>query len=388
MHDVIVIGAGPSGLNTAQRLAGEGLRVMVLEKKKEVGKHIVCTGIVGADAFREFDLADDSIMTEIKSVKMVSPFKSSFSYGQSNPMAYVVEREKFDKNLAVLAQSKGAEINFNCQVMDIDINKNYAEIVTKGKNNSHSKYRSKLVLVATGVDHSLNKKIDLGYSTDFLNGAQTELESPLIDKTTIFVGKNIAPGGFAWAVPLGEKKAKVGLLTKGDPKSHFKNFHKFLFASEINSLDTLKIQYKAIAQGLATKTYRDRALTIGEAAGQVKTTTGGGIYFGLMCSKIASNIILKAFEKNSFTSNTLSEYEKLWKKAIQKEIVLGYYARKMYEKMNDSQIEKMFEIANTDGLIPLIKEKGDFNWHSELIFAILKRTPFLKILKHPPHVTD
>jgi len=120
---------------------------------------------------------------------------------------------------------------------------------------------------------------------------------------------------------------------------------------------------------------------LGEAAGQVKTTTGGGIYFGLLCSEIAARVVLSRFEKGDFQAAALSEYERLWKKAIKKEILLGYYARKIYGKMNNAQIEKIFQIARNDGIIPLMREKGNFDWHSNLILEVMKRIAWKKIIK-------
>ena len=141
------------------------------------------------------------------------------------------------------------------------------------------------------------------------------------------------------------------------------------------------MQFKAIAQGLTTKTYGERILAVGEAAGQIKTTTGGGIFFGLHCSEIAANVILERIRKDTFKSSDLSEYEKSWKRSIQKEILIGYYARKLCGKMSDSQIERMFQIAKTDGIFPLIREKGNFDWQSDLILSLFKRTPFLKFIQ-------
>ena len=137
-----------------------------------------------------------------------------------------------------------------------------------------------------------------------------------------------------------------------------------------------KIQSKPIAQGLLSKTYGDRVLAVGEAAGQVKTTTGGGIFFGLLCSDFAAEVLGARIRENHLSSHGLFEYEKLWKNAIQKEILVGYYTRKICERLSDSQIESMFQIAKSDGVLPLIKKKGNFDWQSEVILALAKRAPF------------
>jgi flavin-dependent dehydrogenase len=129
-----------------------------------------------------------------------------------------------------------------------------------------------------------------------------------------------------------------------------------------------------------SKTYGERVLAIGEAAGQVKTTTGGGIYFGLLCSEIASRVILKRFQEGIFSEGRMAEYEKSWKKALQKEIRIGYYARKLCAKLSDSQIESLFRVIQTDGFLPLVRERGNFDWHSDLLVLLMKRLPLWQLL--------
>jgi len=380
MYDLIVIGGGPSGLNAARKLAEKGLDVVVLERKSEIGIHSICTGIVGKKVFKEFDLSKESILKDIKKVNMISPYSTQVTYQHPIAFANVVDREKFDKYLADVAQSSGVEIRLENHVLDISVNNNCVEVQAKIKSKYLQKYSAKVAIVATGIDYKLNDKLGLGYPKDFLYGIQAEFETDNFNSTTILVGNNIAPGAFAWVVPVGEKVVRVGLVTEEDPNIYFQNLMESLNLTSKEKLDKNHIQFRPIAQGLVSKTYGERVLSVGEASGQVKTTSGGGIYFGLLCSNIASKVVLNRFEEGSFSARDLAVYEKLWKKAIQKEILIGYYARKIYGKLSDFQIERMFQIAQNDGVIPLIREKGNFDWHSELILALMRRMPLFKIL--------
>ena len=375
MYDVAVIGGGPSGLKTAGNLAEAGLDVAVLERKGEIGGDVICSGIVGEEAFNEFDLAADSILTEINRARIVSPWGSVLTYRHPGTFAYVVARDRFDRYLAGRAEDRGAAIKLDRRVVDISVNERSVEVLTETGGKKARKYRARCAVIATGVDSNLNKKLGLGHPKNFLIGVQADLEMEGVDCTTVFVGKSIAPGAFAWAVPLNKGLVRVGLMTAQAPERYFNRFMERFYPEQLPGLDKDRVRIKPIAQGLVSGSYGDRVLVVGEAAGQVKTTTGGGIYFGLLCSEIASGVILDCFRGGDLNSRSLARYEKLWKKRLQREILIGYYARNNYGKLSDIQIEKLFQIAQSDGLIPLIQNKGNFDWQSELIISLIKRIP-------------
>jgi flavin-dependent dehydrogenase len=101
----------------------------------------------------------------------------------------------------------------------------------------------------------------------------------------------------------------------------------------------------------------------------------------LLSSGIAAGVVKKRFEQGCFSRDALGEYERLWKNNIKNEILVGYFVRKFCSKFNDNQIETMFRIAQNDGVIPLIRKKGDFDWHKGLVLSLLKKIPFAEIIK-------
>lgn len=375
-YDVLVVGGGPSGLNTARILARDGFRVAVLERKRRIGDNVICTGIIGKEIFNKFELKTDSVLKELSEIHLISPFRTTLTYNHPFSFAYVVDRKKFDRNLSLDAGRKGAEIYTGHDVNDIVVNAGGVEVYASTAEKLY-RYDAKMVVLATGIDVRLSKKLGLGYPRRFMNGIQAEvcIENDLIP--SILVGRNIAPGAFAWIVPADKKKIRIGLLTEEDPKIYFNNLIQEFYPSLQNKLRNNKIPVKVIAQGLQTGSFQDRVLVVGEAAGQVKTTTGGGVSFGLFCSNIAAQVIKKQFDSGDFSSRYLSEYERLWRRSIQRELRVGYFTRKICSKLTDEETEQLFQLARSNGVFPLIKKMGDFDWHSDLILALLKKAPVL-----------
>jgi len=145
----------------------------------------------------------------------------------------------------------------------------------------------------------------------------------------------------------------------------------------------VEIRQKTIPVGTLTRSYRDRILVIGDAAGQVKPTTGGGIYFGHLGARIAAEVLDEALSSDNLTATQLSCYQKQWKAKMGKELFLGYRARQAYIKLRDSQIEGIFSVLDSSGTAESLLNSGNFSfdWHSGLILASLKRSSAYPLLK-------
>jgi digeranylgeranylglycerophospholipid reductase len=378
--DVLVIGGGPSGLRVAARLASAGLVVRVFEKKPAVGGNVVCTGIIGRDVFERFGLDARAVVREIRDVRLVSPFGTVLEYSHPAPFACVVDREKFDGNLAASAESAGAVLSTGCRVDHISIGPHEVRAVVRARGGGFVQHSAAVAVIASGVDAALQKRAGLSSPRDFLMGAQAEIPASGPDVTTVFFGRNVAPGAFAWSVPAGAT-TRVGLLTGRDPKAYLQRLLEAGLAPREQTMPAPAVRTKAVAQGLLARTAGERVLSVGEAAGQMKTTTGGGISFGLLCADIASEEILECFHNSRFGPGALARYETRWRSAIQKEIVVGAQARRLCARLSDRQVEGLFHLARTDGIMPIIREKADFDAHSGLLLALLRRLSFMTVFR-------
>jgi digeranylgeranylglycerophospholipid reductase len=130
------------------------------------------------------------------------------------------------------------------------------------------------------------------------------------------------------------------------------------------------------------RTYGDRLLIVGDAAGQVKPTTGGGIYYGLLCADIAANTLHQALESDALSAMSLSSYEREWKQRLGRELKIGYWTRKLYERLNDGQVDKLFDIMQSNSIAEALlkEEKLSFDWHGEAILRVLAHSAVSKAL--------
>jgi digeranylgeranylglycerophospholipid reductase len=384
-YDVIVVGAGPAGSYIAYELASLGHDVAVFEEKSASGLNVCCTGIISTECFHSLGLGTDVILSKVNSAKFFSPSGRCLRLQAEKVQAYVVNRLLLDKALASRAQSREAQYFFSSPVIDIIPGKDsiQAETLCFG---TREIFSARVVVLANGFRPKLPRKLGLGKIKNFLIGAQAEIEARNMDGPEIYFGQEITPGSFAWLVPISTNKAYVGLLATSQAKLYLQKFLNNLFCQGRIPSREVEIRQKAVPVGTLARSYGDRVLVIGDAAGQVKPTTGGGIYFGHLGAKIAAEVLDEALGSDDLTAGRLSRYKKRWKAKMGKELSRGYGARRAYAKLSDRQIEGIFNMLDSSGIAEALLNSGDlsFDWHSNLILAGLRRSsayPLLKI-KH------
>jgi digeranylgeranylglycerophospholipid reductase len=381
-YDVIVVGAGPAGSYIAHELASSGHDVAVFEEKSAPGLNVCCTGIISTECFQSLDLGIDGILTGVNSAKFFSPSGSCLRLQTENVQAYVVNRYLLDKAIASKAQSQGARYFFSCPVIDIIPGKDNLRAVTLHSGASET-FSARAVVLANGFKPKLPQKLGLGTIKKFLVGAQAEIEAKNVDELEVYFSQEIAPGAFAWLVPIAPDKAYVGLLATSRARLHLQKFLSNLFNQGRVTSREVQIEQKAIPLGNLDRSYGDRVLVIGDAAGQVKPTTGGGIYFGHLGAKIAAGVLDEALNSDNLTASHLSHYQKQCKVKMGKELSRGYRARWAYTKLSDRQIEGIFNALDSSGMAEALINSSDFSfdWHSKLIWTVLKRSSAYPLLK-------
>jgi digeranylgeranylglycerophospholipid reductase len=128
------------------------------------------------------------------------------------------------------------------------------------------------------------------------------------------------------------------------------------------------------------RTYATRVLAVGDAAGLVKATTGGGIYYSLLSAGMASSVLASALRTDRLHAAALQPYEAAWKARLGPELRAQLRLRLLSQRLSDADIDAFFELARTDGVMPIVRKTAKFNEHRDLILSLLRHPPARRVL--------
>ena len=383
MHDVIIIGGGLSGCFSAIQLAKAGLKVLVIEEHPRTGDPRYCTGIIGREAFDRFELPLTPIQDSYSSAIFYSPLGSYVRVSQKSVQAYILNRAEFDNELAQMALFAGADFFYSTRCTHLESDPNHITLTLQEKSGLTREIKGKTAILSSGTYYGLHPKLGLSRPSQYLDTAQVEVDARGIMEVEVYFGRDVAPGSFAWASPLPHGRARIGLSTYRNAKYHLNQFLDSKTFKGRLPKQPIHIKRKVIPIQPLEKSYGKRFLIIGDAAGQVKPTTGGGIYYGLLSAWLASQNIIEAFQKEIFEERHFALYQEAWKKEIGKELKIGSLTRKMLRHITDHQIDSLIRFLQRKESLELIKKHADFDWHQNIILALSKDPSFwLSLSKH------
>ncbi len=362
IRDIAVVGAGPVGSYIAYQLADRGYVVSMFDMQKEIGKNVICAGVIGKSAFQKYDLPAESILNRISVVQLISPSGQKLEYDPDEVFAYTVDRYIFDRQLLQQAKKTGVDIHLGKKITGLSKHKKYWELKS-----GSTVYRAKYVILATGINFRLHRYAGLSKAAKFLCGSQIELPGAHPNNQThIYINRFFAPGSFGWVVPAGNL-VRIGLILSRNGKIWLKKMLEYLKYPTVGIDKAIKV--KPIVFGPITRSAGDHIIALGEAAGQIKTTTGGGIYYGLLSSEIAVDKIEKSIKGNG----DLKDYELTWRSAFASELDIGIRLRKIASRVNDTDIDKLFTFVKKHRFwVDLLVPRINFDFHSNFIFFCIK----------------
>jgi len=383
LYDVAVIGGGPVGSQVAYKLAGMGHEVVVVEQKARLWEPVCCTGIISQECVGSFGIEDSVVLRRANSAKVFSPSGRLLSLRRQEPQASIVDRAAFNVALASRAQGTGAEYILNSPVKGIEVGNDRVRIEVEPKGGGFSLFEARAVVIATGFNSKLFEGLALGKIGDFVIGAQAEVETMGVDEVEVYLGQEIAPAFFAWLVPTSSRRALVGLLSRRSPGLYLKKLMSSLLAQRKIVSAEVELSYGGVPLKPLARTYSERLMVVGSAAGQVKPTTGGGIYYGLLCADMAADNLHRALKNDALSAKNLANYEKAWKRKLGRELKVGYWARKFYELLSDAQIDRIFGIIESNGIVEALLKDDDlsFDWHGQAVLRLIGHRALSKVIE-------
>jgi flavin-dependent dehydrogenase len=200
----------------------------------------------------------------------------------------------------------------------------------------------------------------------------------------VHFGSDVAPKGFAWVVPVhrGDRTfARVGLMCERDAHERFDRFLARIGPRWQTSMSECRVvpRLKLLPLTPVEKTYATRLLAVGDAAGLVKATTGGGIYYSLLSGSLAAEVLSRALCADDLDEDALSTYEERWRALLGEELAAQTTLRRIADRLSDDEIEALFELARTDGIMPIVRRTATFNRHRDLILSLLSHPPVRRV---------
>jgi len=376
--DVVVVGGGPAGLIAARGLAAGGFRVEVLEEHERIGAPVHCTGVLGLDAFDELDLPRRAIVGTAQSARFVSPNGSTVVIDAERVRAAVVDRANFDRELAKTAIDAGAAIRTGVRVMGLE--RTHASVTVR---TTEGDVHARAAVLACGASYRFNRALGFGVPGVLVHSAQLEVTFPPLEHVQVHFGRRVAPGGFAWIVPFvrgAATFARVGLFCDRDAGARFRAFTDAIRAAHGLADAWPAPRLKVLPLAPVARTWTERILAVGDAAGLVKPTTGGGIYYGLLTGHLAADVLAGALRENRLGARRLKEYERRWRARLGPEIRAGLAFRSVASRLPDGAVDSLIELTRVDGIVPLLRQTADFNWHRTAAQALLRHAAFRRIV--------
>jgi geranylgeranyl reductase family protein len=382
-RDVVVIGAGPAGALTAERLARRGHDVVVLEEHARPGVPVHCTGLLGLDAFAEFDLPKSLVLAHAGTARFWGAAGQSVAVRSGRVHAAIIDRAGLDALLAGRADAAGATVLTGCRAEAVEVETDGVRVTTRAFDRP---IRARACVIACGANYRFHRPLGLGFPHLFLQSAQieTRLRAPLPAEIEVRFGRDVAPGGFAWVVPFtrgAEPYARVGLMSETRSRQRFEAFVRILAARTGAVADPVGTPgLKMLPLGPVARTYADRVLAVGDAAGLVKPTTGGGIYYGMLSGALAADVLDDGLRSDRLHAGRLRRYETMWRRRLGPEIRVATAFRRLAARFTDATIDSIIDLARVDGVVPLLQDTASFNWHRKAAVALLGHPAFRRIV--------
>ena len=374
-YDVLVIGGGPAGAIAAKTSVEKGLSVCLVEKRPAIGAPVRCAEGLGKEALHEFIDPDPKwISAEMTGASIIAPdgfVMKLESHLAGNKVGYILDRKVFDRELVWKAAEAGADVAVKTRASAPIINNGCvrgAKIESCGK---VSKIAADIVIAADGVESKFSRWCGIDTTVpirEIMSSVQYVLADIDIDQhsTVFYLGNEIAPEGYLWVFPKGDRTANVGIGISGKKSGEGHRAKDYLDRFVKKTFPCGKpIEY--IAGGVSVCrpldcTVTDGLIIAGDAARVVDPLTGGGIYNGMYTGKLAAEVAAECIGTCDVSKTALMKYDKTWRASkMGKAIKRNYHIKEYLIRQPDKKLNEIIHSVSKLNLsdfttLSLIKE--------------------------------
>ncbi len=351
--DVIVVGAGPGGSMAAKTAASAGLNVVMLEKRQEIGDPVRCAEGVGKRALCQMVKPEPEwIASEVKGARIYAPDGRSIVMSEDrsgSEVGYVLERKVFDRGLAMEAARAGAKVMVKTRALGLLMKGGVPCGVSAMRIGEPLQIEAPIIIGADGVESKVGRWAGIDTTLklkDIESCAQFLVSDPAIDDeyTEFYLGNSIAPSGYAWSFPKGEKLANVGLGIQGTrsrPGEPVRLLREFMKTHFPNGKVVEMVVGGDPCSGPIESTTADGVMLVGDAARQTDPLTGGGILSAMEAGIIAGEVAAKALAAGSVRRAGLKEYEDRWRESIGRHLARSLEFKEFFVKLTDKDLNML-----------------------------------------------
>jgi digeranylgeranylglycerophospholipid reductase len=381
--DAVVVGGGPAGSTFARALARRGHSVAVVEEHPRIGHPVQCAGLVSQ---RVLDLAATRAMVlgSVHGATVVGPSLRSISFRAKDPRAFVIDRARLDVLLAEDAARAGAVYHTGLRFDRFEgAGLEPKRLAFTDSNGGRVEWTARMVIGADGVASAVARAARLRRRIEILPAFEAEIPNVPIDPdgVDVYLGNEIAPGLFGWAIPDLAGGARVGIASTAGPTTARAYYDRLVRRIERRSgravPNPIAFVVSGIPIGSLPRFTTDRVLLVGDAAAQVKPLSGGGIFTGMRAADLAAPIASAALSSDHLDAATLSEYDRVYDRELGEEFRKTRYLRRLFLSLSDADFDRLIDALRDSGMTDSIVAFGDIDFPSHVARTLLRQSPSL-----------
>jgi geranylgeranyl reductase family protein len=353
-----------------------------VEEHEEVGYPNHCAGLITPRTLNLADLQPDSLVqNELKGAVIRSTSGRELSIGGDKIHALAIDRPRLDAKLAQEARQAGARLLLRTRATNFE---RQGDAVRIRLDNEHQPrvVETRLLIGADGARSSVARWANLPGPREVVRAlnARVHLPDNSADFVEVFVGRSLAPGWFAWVIPLGNGEARLGTgTTEGSPTRCLKELIA-AFPRRFRNMEIQELSGGLIPLGVPHQICADNVMLVGDAACQVKPTSGGGVYTGLQGARNCARAASQALQDDDLSTQSLKRYHTSWLEQMGAELEFGMLARGVFTRLRDEDFDGLLRLLGSQTMLRIISEYGDMDHPSHLLRPLIAAFPVLSIL--------